>query len=247
MEYYAAGSPPPSASSVIMTVTQQAGILAGTGITAINSLSGASQTLAVGTSGTDFAISSVGTTHTFNLPTASASNRGALSSADWSTFNGKSNVQQLIYYSNGQLSSTSTTAEEILASVQIPAGTLNANSRIEWRLLTNCVNTANAKTVRVRIHTSNAMAGTIYNFFALANIPGSGYWGQLNNDNSLSSQIGYGGSSTTGAGQGTQNSLANTSTINTATSNVWVIFTTQKATAAEVLKIINFEVRVYNP
>ncbi len=39
--------------------------------------------------GTDFAISSASPTHTFNLPTASAANRGALSSADWSTFNGK--------------------------------------------------------------------------------------------------------------------------------------------------------------
>jgi hypothetical protein len=63
--------------------------MAGTGITAINSLTGAVQTLATGTSGTNFAISSTGTTHTFNLPTASATNRGALSSTDWNTFNGK--------------------------------------------------------------------------------------------------------------------------------------------------------------
>lgn len=48
------------------------------------------QTLVTGTSGTDFAISSPGSgVHTFNLPTASATNRGALSSADWSTFNSK--------------------------------------------------------------------------------------------------------------------------------------------------------------
>ena len=89
MQYYPAGSPPPSTASVILTVTQQAGIMAGTGITAINSLTGAAQTLASGSSGTDFAIASVGTTHTFNLPTASATNRGLLSSANWSTFNGK--------------------------------------------------------------------------------------------------------------------------------------------------------------
>lgn len=58
-------------------------------ITSLNTLTGASQTFATGTSGTDFAISSAGTTHTFNLPTASATNRGALSSADWTTFNSK--------------------------------------------------------------------------------------------------------------------------------------------------------------
>ena len=89
MQFYAAGSPPPSAASVILTVTQQSGIMAGTGITAINSITEAAQTLGVGTSGTDFAVSSSGSAHTFNLPTASASNRGALSSANWTTFNGK--------------------------------------------------------------------------------------------------------------------------------------------------------------
>jgi hypothetical protein len=60
-----------------------------TGLTALNGLTAQVQNLAVGTSGTDFAISSVTSTHTFNLPTASATNRGALSSADWTTFNGK--------------------------------------------------------------------------------------------------------------------------------------------------------------
>jgi hypothetical protein len=89
----AVATPPhPGIPSAILTVTQQAGILAGTGITAINSLTGAAQSLVVGTGGTDFAVSSLGTTHTFNLPTASASNRGALSSGDWTLFNGKFNT-----------------------------------------------------------------------------------------------------------------------------------------------------------
>jgi hypothetical protein len=62
-----------------------------TGINAINGITAQVQNLAVGTAGTDFGISSAGSTHTFNLPTADATNRGALSSADWSTFNGKQN------------------------------------------------------------------------------------------------------------------------------------------------------------
>lgn len=96
-----AGSPPPSTASVVLTVTQQAGIMAGTGITAINSLTGAAQTLVAGTSGTTFDISSSGTTHTFNLPTASATNRGALSSTDWKIFNSKPNYLTAGYWNLG--------------------------------------------------------------------------------------------------------------------------------------------------
>lgn len=61
----------------------------GGAITSINGLTATSQTLATGSAGSDFNISSVTSTHTFNLPTASASKRGLLSSADWSTFNSK--------------------------------------------------------------------------------------------------------------------------------------------------------------
>ncbi len=63
--------------------------MATSGITTLNALTAATQAFAVGTSGTDFAIVSATSTHTFNLPTASASNRGALSTTDWSTFNSK--------------------------------------------------------------------------------------------------------------------------------------------------------------
>jgi hypothetical protein len=63
-----------------------------TGLTSLNGITAQVQNLATGTTGSDFAINSSGSTHTFNLPTASAANRGALSSADWSTFNGKMDV-----------------------------------------------------------------------------------------------------------------------------------------------------------
>lgn len=59
------------------------------GMVSLNNLTDQSQYLTTGTSGTDFNIVSSGDTHTFNLPIASATNTGKLSSTDWSTFNGK--------------------------------------------------------------------------------------------------------------------------------------------------------------
>jgi hypothetical protein len=63
-----------------------------TGITAINGLTAQVQNLITGTSGTDFNINSLVDTHTFNLPIASATNTGKLSSTDWTTFNNKQNA-----------------------------------------------------------------------------------------------------------------------------------------------------------
>jgi hypothetical protein len=61
------------------------------GITTINTLTSTSQTLVVGTSGTNFNISSSISTHTFNIPDASGSvgNKGLLTSTQFNTFNNK--------------------------------------------------------------------------------------------------------------------------------------------------------------
>lgn len=66
-------------------------LLTGNAITSINGLTNSVQTFAIGTAGSNFNISSSGSIHTFNLPDASSINRGALTSADWNTFNGKEN------------------------------------------------------------------------------------------------------------------------------------------------------------
>jgi hypothetical protein len=55
----------------------------------LNGLTPTSQTFSTGTSGSDFSINSSGSVHTFNIPTASSTARGALSSQDWSAFNNK--------------------------------------------------------------------------------------------------------------------------------------------------------------
>ena len=65
-----------------------------TGITSLNGLSGATQTFATGTAGTDFGISSIGSTHTFNIPDAAATGRGFVNTTTQifsgaKTFNGQ--------------------------------------------------------------------------------------------------------------------------------------------------------------
>jgi hypothetical protein len=52
--------------------------IAGSGISTLNTLTASTQTFAVGTSGSDFNISSATSTHTFNIPDAGASARGLI-------------------------------------------------------------------------------------------------------------------------------------------------------------------------
>ncbi len=59
------------------------------GILSLNGQTGSSQIFSTGTSGTDFNIASASNNHTFNIPTASSTNRGALSNTDWTIFNSK--------------------------------------------------------------------------------------------------------------------------------------------------------------
>lgn len=78
-----------STSSGVVQRRNLSSLFPGHAIISLNGLTGSTQTLEVGVSGTDFNISSTGTVHTFNLPDASSANRGALTNTDWITFNNK--------------------------------------------------------------------------------------------------------------------------------------------------------------
>jgi hypothetical protein len=128
----------PSVQSTIFTITQQSGILAGTGITAINSLTGSAQTMVTGTDSSDFKIVSTGTSHTFNLPTASASKRGALSSTDWSTFNSKIGAADTSVFQRKNIAAYSLQANNTASAANVTTQTYrdvaeqNISGTIAW-------------------------------------------------------------------------------------------------------------------
>jgi hypothetical protein len=181
MKFYSAGSPPPSAASAIFTVTQQAGIMAGTGMTALNGLSGAVQTISTGTTGTDFNVASSGTNHQFNIPTSSATNRGALSTADWTTFNGKQdtlvsgtniktvNGNSLVGsgdiatnpYTLANINGNNLTGNtnQISASYRIAGGTLATDNTLYIKALLTKTVGSSTSTPRIYINTSNTLTG----------------------------------------------------------------------------------------
>ena len=78
----AAAAPHPAVPSAILTVTQQAGIMAGTGITGVVGNSGTTQTGATQTFASgEMTIASAANTHTFTIPDASASTKGLVTTA----------------------------------------------------------------------------------------------------------------------------------------------------------------------
>jgi hypothetical protein len=155
IQYYPGATPPPSTASVIVTVTQQSGIMAGTGITAINSLTGAAQTLTTGTTGTDFAIVDSGVDHKFNLPTASASNRGALSSTDWTSFN---NRKKKVISDATSVTVTGTTVLTLVKTFEITTGTLPTNGVLDLFMYSTRTGTSAIHTMGLYINTTNNFA-----------------------------------------------------------------------------------------
>jgi hypothetical protein len=151
MQFYAGGSPPPSAASVILTVTQQSGILAGTGITAINSLTASAQTL----SSTDLNISSSVATHTFSIANNAVTYAKMQAVSTTSKLLGSSStttpVQEITI--GGGLTLTGTT---LTASFLITYRRLTSSSTLDSTDLTN-VNTGVTYIIEMNVGTANTL------------------------------------------------------------------------------------------
>jgi len=85
----------------------------GSGITTLNTLTASTQTFATGTSGTDFNVSSATSTHTFNIPDASGTARGLVTT-------GAQTIAGAKTYTGEQLLAAATTSAP---SVNTPSGT----------------------------------------------------------------------------------------------------------------------------
>jgi len=145
------------------------------GLTALNGLTAQIQLLATGTTGTDFNISSATATHTFNLPDASATNRGALTSANWSTFNAKAEYAPRVQSvtSSATVTPTSTndlvkiTAQAAGLTIANPTGTMSEGQAMIIRIKDNGTAQTiafgtNYRAIGVTLPTTTTISKTIY-------------------------------------------------------------------------------------
>ena len=161
-----------------------------TGITSLNSQTGGTQTFATGTSGTDFAISSSGNVHTFNIPSASASNRGLVTISGTQVFAGvkqfNSNpilaacdADSLPYLdSSKQYASTTTfafskTNEELLVGSVRNSNVLNANANVTLDATNYFVN-ADTTSAAFQVTLPAITADLLYKEYRVVDVGGSG-------------------------------------------------------------------------
>lgn len=130
-----------------------------------------------------------------------------------------------------------TTAEAIVYACQIPANSVGANGRIVAGATYALNNNANAKTVRVRFHTANAVGGTAYRDHNGANSVTFATDNTIINVNATNSQK----SRVSASGIATDALV--TSALDT-TGVTWVLFTCQKAVSGDTCTLSNALVEV---
>jgi hypothetical protein len=237
-------------------------------MTALNGLSADVQTISTGTTGTDFNVVSSGTDHQFNLPTASATTRGALSSANWSTFNGKQNAlvsgtniktvngnsllgsgnvnigPKLLGWSGGLGTTTTGTTLTVCHSLLIPANTLSLNNilEVQFRMFRQGSNLGQLYG-RIYFNTTNSLTGaTLFNTTFTMNGGGSQYVGLVERN------FGYNGTVLSSYSNTAFSDYSTGVALNVAfnyTVNNYILFTMQCQNAGDIANINLYKVFAY--
>lgn len=150
-------------------------------------------------------------------------------------------------YSNISVSTTATTSEEIIASVLIPAGTLGNNDTIEIVMAWQITGVVGTKVFRVRLNDANDLTTTSQMFssntIATSGVSYQGYCRIIEkNANNVQESFAGGAGAVPGWGTSTGQNIA-TAGFSTA-SDIYLLITSVKATAADAVSLNNYYVRI---
>jgi len=133
----------PSTASTLFTVTQQAGIMAGTGVTAINGLTASAQEFFIefgGTGESTPTIISGGSDHTIHIPYADGGRPGVITAAQYLSFTGKADLASPAFTgtptaptatagtNDTQIATTAFVQSTISGGAAVPSYTMKANN-----------------------------------------------------------------------------------------------------------------------
>lgn len=122
--------------------TNLAGGGGGGGISTLNTLTGSTQTFVIDSSGTNFNISSTGTSHTFNIPSASSTGRGLVNTGG-QTWNGVKTFSSTIV---GSINGNSATTTKLFSAIGIYGNNFDGSAALTQIIASNYGGTGNGFT-----------------------------------------------------------------------------------------------------
>lgn len=133
------------------------------------------------------------------------------------------------------------TAENILATVTVPAGAMGTNGIIRILAVWSCTNNANVKTARVRF---SGIGGTIFATASMASQVSLRQFTQFANRNATNSQVG--GSSAHNVQFTVTTNAAITASVDT-TAATTIVLTAEKATGGDTMTLESYSCELIIP